>query len=104
MKEVMAKAMSPVVASPFCHCISNRPVRPACRPTRIRLWNSHRSVNRFQVLMVIVRHISVTPAIRASSRASAPKDFTVALDEMESAIAPPIRESIATDFRFEGRA
>ena len=35
----------------------------------------------------------------ASSRASAPKLFTVGLDEIESARAPPMRESMATDRR-----
>ena len=72
--------------------------------TSSRLCHSQRSVNRLQVRMVALRHSSVTPAMRASSRASAPKAFTEAFDEMESASAPPIRESSATDFRFSGRA
>jgi ATP-dependent DNA helicase DinG len=41
--------------------------------------------------MVTVRHISVTLAIRASSRASAPKDLTVALEEIESAGGDPFQ-------------
>ena len=47
--------------------------------------------------------VAVTPAIRASSRASAPKPFTVGLDEIESASAPPIRESSATERRLACR-
>ena len=42
----------------------------------------------------------VTTAIRASSRASAPKPFTVGLEEMASASAPPMRESSATERRL----
>ena len=104
MKAVTAKARSPAVARPSDHSRTSRPVSPACSTTSSMLWISHRSVNRFQVRMVATRHSSVTPPMRASSRGSAPKVFTVALDEMESASAPPIRESSATDFRFAGRA
>ena len=47
--------------------------------------------------MVARRQSVVTTSIRASSRVSAPKLFTVGFDEIESARAPPIRESIATE-------
>ena len=104
MNEVIAKAMSPALAWPRDHRRTSRPVIPACNTTSMMLWISQRSVNRFQVFIVACSHISVTPAMRSSSRASAPNALTVALDEMESAMAPPIRESSATDFRFNGRA
>ena len=54
--------------------------------------------------MTAPRHRVVTPAIRASSRASAPKLRTAALPEMESARAPPIRVSRATERWLRGRA
>ncbi len=60
-------------------------------------------MKRSQVIRAAVRQAFITPAKRASSRASAPKVFTVGLDEMASARAAPIWESRALERRFAGR-
>ena len=62
------------------------------------------SVKLFQVRITASRQSDVTPAILASSRASAPKLRTAALPEIESARAPPIRVSSDTERWFRGRA
>ncbi len=54
-------------------------------------------------MIVATRQSRVTVAMRASSRASAPKPLTVGFDEIASDSAPPMRESRATDFRFAFR-
>jgi len=104
MNEVIAKATSPALASPRAHNRINRPVSPACSTVRMMLCSSQMLVNRVQVLLAARRHSSVTPPMRASSRASAPKLFTVGFEAIESDRAPPMRLSSATDRRLAGRA
>ncbi len=99
----MAKATSPALALPSDHILTSRPVSPACSSTSIRFWISQTLMNRSQVTRAALRQACMTPANRASSRASAPKALTVGLDEMASASEAPMCESRALERRLAGR-
>ncbi len=99
----MAKATSPASAFPFDHIQTRRPVRPPCSTTKSRFWTTATLMKRVQVITAARRQAFITPAKRASSRASAPKAFTVGLEEMASASAAPIWESRALERRLAGR-
>ncbi|MNL66038.1 hypothetical protein D3C87_1904490 [compost metagenome] len=99
---VKVKVMSPTVAWLRDHSSKDAPRMAACIATSIAPWMPPFSVPRTQVRRVRWRHLFTTRSSRASSRASAPKALTTALQLTASASAPPMRVSQALPRRAAG--
>ncbi|MNQ23429.1 hypothetical protein D3C85_365930 [compost metagenome] len=94
--------MSPTLAWLRDHSNSDAPRMAACMATSIAPWMPPLKVARTQVRRVRRRHLSITRSSRASSRVSAPKALTTALQLTASASAPPMRVSQALPSRAAG--
>src|ERR1700688_2531826 len=86
---VSTVATSPGDARPVHHSHTARPVTAVRSSSNAADWMVPDTVPRIQVRRVRPAHLFSTPLRMSSSRCSAPKAFTTALQEIASANAPP---------------